>query len=536
MGTEIDGDERFKYLIVRPEKGGVMDLWRYMVMGDIGSGVRFLECSEERVMSREAADNRWVIIVSILVRKVLHVFGKPLEYTGFAIDFFLNVLSENGGFFGLFFNFIQGKVVIPQRGTDEFTSTIGQLDGRVDLYRAEKLLEHIDDSVPGEEHIKAEMGHRALMDLCIMASKLAYENAKVVRNVVVNHWKMHFVDFYDCWNDFQKENSTQVFIICDKPKDADLILISFRGTEPFDADDWSTDFDYSWFEIPKLGKVHMGFLEALGLGNRAKTATTFHHHLRKTKTNPNHSSGIDSEDTAESNADSDKEHSAWDQSSDSETASVPPDMVKKSAYYTVRRKLRRLLREHKNAEFVVTGHSLGGALAILFPTVLVLHEEMEMMQRLVGVYTFGQPRIGDMQLGKYMEAHLEHPYPKYFRIVYCNDLVPRLPYDDKTFLFKHFGVCLYYDSFYNEQRMDEEPDPNFFGLRYVVPLHLNAAWELIRSLMMGYTYGADYKEGWVSIMFRIIGLALPGVADHGPRDYVNSVRLGREPHPHLSSS
>ena len=71
-----------------------------------------------------------------------------------------------------------------------------------------------------------------------------------------------------------------MFILCDKDKDANLILISFRGTEPFDANDWSTDFDYSWYEIPKLGKVHMGFLEALGLGNRADVVT-FQNHLQK---------------------------------------------------------------------------------------------------------------------------------------------------------------------------------------------------------------------------------------------------------------
>lgn len=118
------------------------------------------------------------------------------------------------------------------------------------------------------------------------------------------------------------------------------------------------------------------------------------------------------------------------------------------AYYAVREKLIELLKKHENAKFVVTGHSLGGALAIMFPTVLVLHGEEELMGRLLGVYTFGQPRIGDRQLGKFMESHLES---KYFRVVYCNDLVPRLPYDNKTFLYKHFGICQYYNSLYFEQ-------------------------------------------------------------------------------------
>ncbi|KAE8707978.1 Autoinhibited H(+)-ATPase isoform 1 [Hibiscus syriacus] len=272
------------------------------------------------------------------------------------------------------------------------------------------------------------------MDLCLMASKLAYGNAEV----------MHFVDFYDCWDDYQKEKSTQVFLLCDKPKDANLILISFRGTDLFDADDWSTDFDYSWYEIPNLGKLHMGFLEALGLGNREDT-TYFYHHLQKRST----------------------KHSFSERSAG-----------------------------------IVTGHSLGGALAILFPTVLVLHEETELLQKLLGVYTFGQPRIGNRQIGRFVEAHLDHPVPKYFRVVYYNDLVPRLPYDDKTFLYKHFGVCLYYNSCYIEQ-------------------------ELMTSLAMGYAYGPEYKEGWFSIFIRLLGLLIPGISAHCITNYVNSIRLGK---------
>lgn len=252
------------------------------------------------------------------------------------------------------------------------------------------------------------------------------------------------VNFMFGLSDFQQENSTQVFILSDKPKDANFILISFRGTEPFDADDWSTDFDYSWYEIPKLGKVHMGFLEALGLGNRSNAAT-FQNHLQVKDTKFTSSSRVDIS------------QSGFEKSSNSEEfvsigeKELSPEMVEMTAYYAVRSKLRSLLKEHKNAKFLVTGHSLGGALAILFPTVLLLHEEEELMQRLLGIYTFGQPRAGNIQLGEFMEAHLNNPTPKYFRVVYCNDLVPRLPYDDRTFLYKHFGVCLYYDSCYIER-------------------------------------------------------------------------------------
>ncbi|XP_027167323.1 uncharacterized protein LOC113767426 [Coffea eugenioides] len=532
----------FRYLIVNPHNGGFRDLARFFMKKDKASGAKFLESSDEGVLEEELGgaahgddddgetpDHRWVIFVSILVRKIIGIFRKPMEWTGYLVEFFLNFFTVNGSFLGLLYNILHGKVVLPNRGSETFISAIGHLDGRIYLHKSETITRAV-----GEPEV--ETGSRTLMDLCIMASKLAYENELVVRNVVNLHWKMHFVDFYNCWNDFQKDNSTQVFILCDKPKDANLILVSFRGTEPFDADDWSTDFDYSWYEIPKLGKVHMGFLEALGLGNGVN-ASTFQENLgimNKKSTNMN---GIDvrtsASELSSSFGDSDSQGGSEQSFYSEQPAKVSkekffPQMGEKTAYYAVRSKLKDLLQEHKNAKFVVTGHSLGGALAILFPVVLVLHKEEEVLQRLLSVYTYGQPRVGNRQLGRFMEAHLDHPVPKYFRVVYCNDLVPRLPYDNKTFLYKHFGACLYYNSLYIEQKVDEEPNRNYFGIRFLIPEYLNAMWELTRSFLAGYAYGPEYKEGWVSTLARVVGLVIPGISAHSPLDYVNSVRLGRE--------
>lgn len=533
QGTSGD----FRYLIVKPQNGGLGDLVRFLRKKDVESCVKFLEVSDDGVLEEEllgatlgddgeTPDHRWVIFVSIVARKVITMFKKPMEWFGYLVEFFLNLLSLNGGFLGLPFNLLRGRVVVPVRGSETFISMIGHLDGRIDLYGSETLTRAVDEVASMGGSFQAEVGSRMLMDLCIMASKLAYENAKVVENVVNLHWKMHFVDFYNCWNDYQQENSTQVFILCDKPKDANFIVISFRGTEPFDADDWSTDFDYSWYEIPKLGKVHMGFLEALGLGNRMEASTFLEQLLLSNGTKPVVNLNSSEETTELSSALSDPNvQFGSERSSDSK---LQPQMGEQTAYYTVRSRLKELFKEHKDAKFVVTGHSLGGALAILFPIVLHLHEEKEVLDRMLAVYTFGQPRIGNRQLGRFMEAHLDHPASKYFRVVYCNDLVPRLPYDDKTFLYKHFGKCLYYNSFYIEQEVDEEPNPNYFGVRFLIPEYLTAVWELIRSFLMHYIYGAEYKERWESILFRIGGLALPGLADHCPVNYVNSVRLGRE--------
>lgn len=62
-----------------------------------------------------------------------------------------------------------------------------------------------------------------------------------------------------------KKNTTQAMVFHDKHANQDMIIVAFRGTEPFDADAWCTDFDISWISFPDMGKVHSGFMKAMGL-------------------------------------------------------------------------------------------------------------------------------------------------------------------------------------------------------------------------------------------------------------------------------
>ncbi|XP_057840118.1 triacylglycerol lipase OBL1-like [Cryptomeria japonica] len=429
--------------------------------------------------------NPWIIQITMLIIKILHSVAKPMARIGSFIEFILNLLSNNGGFTGIISRILPGLVrlgdhlIKVKEDSESFISFTGHLDGHLDLdYTTEKII---------------KSGSRYCADISMMASKIAYENESVIRNVVTKRWKMHFVEFFNCWNQFLKKKSTEAFIFCDKPVNAKLVVIAFRGTETLDATDWSTDFDISLYKVEPIGRIHLGFLEAMGLANRSNKQVA-QCHLK-----PNAING-------------------WPEN-------VPKDHEKPLAYYAIRDTLEKLLEEHKDAKFIVTGHSLGGALAVLFPAILLLHNQKKLLEKMLAVYTFGQPRVGDEQMGNYMDKNINQPKSRYFRVVYCNDMVPRLPFDNKDFMFKHFGECIHYNSCYEQKTLKEEPNRNFSAL-YCIPNSINAIWELIQSIIIGHTKGKDFREGWFGMVFRCVGIVLPGISAHSPVNYVNAIRLG----------
>ncbi|VVA90481.1 unnamed protein product [Arabis nemorensis] len=144
----------------------------------VSSKEKFLESVEyisrsSMVIDEEAEDHRWVIMVSILVRKIIGLLRTPMEYTGFIVDFLLNLFSANGGFLGLLF-------------------------GRIDMYKGWNFVEHLESmdlvNSDSSESVRLEPGSSGLMDLCVMASKLAYENAKedFISFVLFQHYQMHY--------------------------------------------------------------------------------------------------------------------------------------------------------------------------------------------------------------------------------------------------------------------------------------------------------------------------------------------------------
>ncbi|CAH2043169.1 unnamed protein product [Thlaspi arvense] len=397
MISSDDTDEEFPkgYLILRPEELRPLELLRLLFSGDIEKP-RSVDSSETKEPSFR---RRWLIFVSLVLLKLLRFLSDPLALFGSALEFSLNFLSDNS--FSAFF--FRGEVVMPKTTSENYLSFIGHLDKRISLDKTKNR----------------EDGDLYYAALSIMSSKLAYENSARIKYVVQNHWNMKYLGLDDYWNEYQEKETTQAFMMSTDQETT--VVVAFRGTEPFNSEDWCSDFDITWYELPNIGRIHGGFMKALGLQNNCSWP-------KKPLPNPNRLSPL--------------------------------------AYYSIRDTLKALAAQNEHTQFVLTGHSLGGALAILFAAVLVIHDETELLKRIQGIYTYGQPRV-----------------------------------------------------------LRDESDKNFFSLWGIIRMIYNAVLEFIRSFTIVTEKGSEYSEGWLLKVARVLGIIVPGISNHTPQDYVNATRL-----------
>jgi hypothetical protein len=172
---------------------------------------------------------------------------------------------------------------------------------------------------------------------------------------------------------------------------------------------------------------------------------------------------------------------------------------------------RRGLQEAKLQKLealFITGHSLGGAMAAIAAALLFKGspEEVErtapLRQVLRGVYTYGQPFVGDAAFARRCVGFDS----RVFRHVYANDIVPRLP-PRAMGHFKHFGRE------YRWRRETERWEPS------------RSDSTQVKTLVVSTVIGA---LDWVRQQFvtlRKLRLSLPCSWEaHSPVHYMNAAR------------
>lgn len=93
----------------------------------------------------------------------------------------------------------------------------------------------------------------------------------------------------------------------------------------------------------------------------------------------------------------------------------------------------KVLSIHVDARVVVTGHSLGAAMASLLLANGTVCSGLDGQDQItfghlvdLPVYTFGQPRVGNNHYAEWMTRHL-FPSGEWYRVVHHDDPVPHLP-------------------------------------------------------------------------------------------------------------
>ena len=103
-----------------------------------------------------------------------------------------------------------------------------------------------------------------------------------------------------------------------------------------------------------------------------------------------------------------------------------------TGYDSLHGQLAKVLEASKPKKVWITGHSLGGALAVVCAYRLSSMENLE----IAGVMTFGQPKVGNPAFCKHMDVTLRG---RMVHFVNESDLVPRVPPS-----FDHFGSLVWY--------------------------------------------------------------------------------------------
>ncbi len=210
------------------------------------------------------------------------------------------------------------------------------------------------------------------------ASRVAYRDEAAARAWAIENGFSK--DAFE-WLDFKSETGLLEDLQAFTTSNADAVILAFRGSAS--PKDWMNDFravpvrfDWVFSGAPHVGEIHAGFSHEF-LGGMEKIVEA----VERVAPRP----ALTAADSTSSQA----QRTLW-----------------------------------------ITGHSLGGALAVVAAAVFSIfggrtRSGLSIMRPVSGVYTFGQPRVGLHNFSDYYDRLLRS---RTFRFVNNRDLVPRVPF------------------------------------------------------------------------------------------------------------
>ncbi|CAO3588886.1 unnamed protein product [Absidia cylindrospora] len=424
-------------------------------------------------------------IVSILLALVFQSF--------FFLSFLLLLLCEEVIRVSL-------MVFIGQHPSGRSISVVNAMDPLFDFDALErkptKVTSPESSPLPTAPSLLTRMMNRPQYSLSLaytlsVASKLGYEDIDVIKYEL----KQAGFDVDNTFRAFAFKNICAYVI----EKDEKIILV-FRGSNPLNIQNCFTNLDVRMRKVYApwgyMGRVHQGYFDALG--DPVLPTMTAKCETQSKKRFAWWGEPVDTRLTHISDSDDS------DDSDDNDDADI-------NMYRQLEAYLLPILQQQQ-LQLFITGHSLGAALGTMFLAKMV-QSSSPLLSHLGGLYTFGQPKVGDAQFSKIFDAKLSS---KIFHHVYNNDIFARLPsYSEYA---TPSGTLVFIDSAYNMTIYPPDPyEGTPMAIRPISYLHLS-------GLLDRHVVERLPSESWLRLLFRIMAPYM--VNDHFASNYPHCLKKG----------
>ncbi len=214
------------------------------------------------------------------------------------------------------------------------------------------------------------------------------------------------------------------------------------------------------------------------------------------------------------------EVSDWIANLELNVAETPYGSVHKGfyeAYQSLQPQLMTILRKTKPRHLWITGHSLGGALALVCAFDLIDSQN----QQIDGLITFGQPMVARKKLAEHLDLVL---LSKFVHFVNNADIVPRIPPN-----YAHCGSLVWFNGTTiqrsRSKRIHAAPaggtpqDGNHLENGEIPPVSETEFRELQSAMKRKPTVGSELPDGQEPV-----AASLPLIDDHSMKLYLKKIR------------